>query len=849
MSVQDYELLLRVRADLQQALGGLDSVRKKLDATGSEAERTSKRTAAAVDGIGKKFDALRNLAAGLAIGAGIKAVLDAVTESEAAVAQLDARLKSTGSAAGLTRDELIDLSGSMQQLTTYGDEAVLQMENLLLTFTSIKGPIFKEATAVILDVSTALGQDLQSSAIQVGKALNDPLTGISALQRVGVSFTEAQKDVIKKLVETGDTAGAQKLILAELSKEFGGAATAAANTFGGSLKQLKNAAGDLLEGDGGNLPEAAGSIKELTQTLQDPQVKQGFANIINGLVGIVAYVGQAIGYLQSFKNVVKDALSFGPDEQKSLDALYSQRATLEDRLARTRQEFKDLGGLTDAQANRTAEVVALQTQLDTLDKLITKKREMQAPVAAPTAPAAAAGGKALPDITVTAPAKQSADAISKFVDAGTALQQKLIDMQAALDPAAKAWADYNKAVDDANAKAALAKQAPKANAEAIDAERNAIVQLAAAARDADLKKIADADRTAFEQLRESLRTPAEVKLEDAAAQVKKLNQYLKDGVISSAEYKSALAAVSRNSITDLPQYQGLDASVGGVNSELSKNFEAEKALNDAYAQRLKENEDFRAQDAANEEVYQQRLAALQEQYATQRNRIEASRQQLQLQASSDFFGQLATLSQSGNSKIAAIGKAAAISKTIIDTYSSATAAYKALADIPYVGPVLGAAAAAAAIAAGLANVARIRSQPTGFSGGGYTGPGGVNEPAGVVHRGEVVFSQRDVARAGGVSVVEAIRLGNMPGYAGGGFVRAYTDTSSFAMARTPDALASDLASPAQPSSGAPSTQKHVHLWDKDQAAQEIASSPQFEKAVLHVVGSNPRHIQSKWGRG
>src|SRR5690606_25828234 len=134
---------------------------------------------------------------------------------------------------GLTRQELIDLSGSMQQLTTYGDEAVLQMENLLLTFTSIKGPVFKEATAVILDVSTALGQDLQSSAIQVGKALNDPVIGITALQRVGVSFTETQKKVITQLVKTGDIAGAQKLILAELSKEFGGAANAAANTFGG----------------------------------------------------------------------------------------------------------------------------------------------------------------------------------------------------------------------------------------------------------------------------------------------------------------------------------------------------------------------------------------------------------------------------------------------------------------------------------------------------------------------------------------------------------------------------------------------------------------------------------------
>lgn len=53
--------------------------------------------------------------------------------------------------------------------------------------------------------------------------------------------------------------------------------------------------------------------------------------------------------------------------------------------------------------------------------------------------------------------------------------------------------------------------------------------------------------------------------------------------------------------------------------------------------------------------------------------------------------------------------------------------------------------------------------------GGYTGPGGVNDPAGIVHAGEVVWSQRDVARAGGVNVVEALRLGRR-GYANGGVV-------------------------------------------------------------------------------
>lgn len=61
----------------------------------------------------------------------------------------------------------------------------------------------------------------------------------------------------------------------------------------------------------------------------------------------------------------------------------------------------------------------------------------------------------------------------------------------------------------------------------------------------------------------------------------------------------------------------------------------------------------------------------------------------------------------------------------------------------------------------------------GYAGGGYTGPGGVNQAAGVVHKGEVVFSQSDVARNGGVAAVEAMRLG-LRGYAGGGAVNVPT---------------------------------------------------------------------------
>jgi hypothetical protein len=133
----------------------------------------------------------------------------------------------------------------MQRVTRFSNVAVLGAENLLLTFTNISQQVFPDALETILDMSTALGQGLKESSIQLGKALNDPILGITALSRVGVNFTQAQKDMIKGMVEAGNVMEAQKAILAELKKEFGGSARAAAETFGGQMEQLGNTIGDV----------------------------------------------------------------------------------------------------------------------------------------------------------------------------------------------------------------------------------------------------------------------------------------------------------------------------------------------------------------------------------------------------------------------------------------------------------------------------------------------------------------------------------------------------------------------------------------------------------------------------
>lgn len=173
-------------------------------------------------------------------------------EQERVEAQLTQVIKSTGGAAGLAAVKLREMAAAMQQLTTFGDETIIGAQNLLLTFTNIggSGGIFERSTQAVLDVATAMGMDLKGAALQVGKALNDPATGLSMLTRVGITFSETQKDLIKDLQKMGDTAGAQTVILDELERQFGGSAAAAKDTFGGALVSLNNDFGDLLENVG-----------------------------------------------------------------------------------------------------------------------------------------------------------------------------------------------------------------------------------------------------------------------------------------------------------------------------------------------------------------------------------------------------------------------------------------------------------------------------------------------------------------------------------------------------------------------------------------------------------------------
>jgi hypothetical protein len=225
-----------------------------------------------------------------AVGAGlavqVHAGINSLVELEEAQAQTRAAIESTGGAAGLTADEIRAMSEAFERQTTIDDKLIQSGANVLLTFRNVREDAFEPAMEAALNLSTRMGGDLNGAILQVGKALEDPVRGITALRRAGISFTEAQQDQIKAMVEANDLAGAQTLILAELETQLGGSAAALGEGAGGAQRRWGDAIEDMqMHLATGFLPLIERASDKMQELAADPAFIQGIEDFGGAMAG------------------------------------------------------------------------------------------------------------------------------------------------------------------------------------------------------------------------------------------------------------------------------------------------------------------------------------------------------------------------------------------------------------------------------------------------------------------------------------------------------------------------------------------------------------------------------------
>jgi hypothetical protein len=288
--------------------------------------RTSRGLVAATAASTGFFRAVSFASGAFLIGAGIGAAIgSAVQEFKNMTivgAETTAIIKATGGAANVTAKQVDELAKQQLRLTGTDDELVKKAADVLLTFRNIRNEagagndVFTRSVKAVQDIAAVFNTDLRGSAVQLGKALQDPVRGVTALRRSGITLTQGQRDLIKSLVESGRQLTAEKVILNEVEKQVGGTAAAIGQTLPGRLailrEEAKNSLGELVK----RLSESQAATKTFNDTARG--VGDAFRSVfpvIKATAGAIAELVkglQALGILRPLvKTVTLAALAFG----------------------------------------------------------------------------------------------------------------------------------------------------------------------------------------------------------------------------------------------------------------------------------------------------------------------------------------------------------------------------------------------------------------------------------------------------------------------------------------------------------------------------------------------------------
>ncbi|MGZ9568248.1 phage tail length tape measure family protein [Alcaligenes nematophilus] len=309
---------------------------------------------------------------GVSIAGAFAKVIRETQNFEKEQAQLSAVLKSTGNAAGFSRDQLNEMAGAMSSASVVTGGEIGQAQTTLLAFTGIVGEEFTDALQAAIDMSARTGMSVVSAAETIGRALDVPSQGLTALSRQGFRFSEEQKKLAERLESTGKTAEAQGIILGALKESYGGAAAAARDTFGGAVTGLQNTISDLLTGGDGSLDEAKSAINDLSTTLASEETKKAFADFVSLVTGATnALVKFAAASRNGWPGMLAnlEATAF-----KSSDAT-GEIAALRQEIEKMEESAKRSGGINSWIFDkgidyRKGRIAALEDQIRAADKAL-----------------------------------------------------------------------------------------------------------------------------------------------------------------------------------------------------------------------------------------------------------------------------------------------------------------------------------------------------------------------------------------------------------------------------------------------------------------------------------------------
>lgn len=353
------EAVLKFRFDAQGGLVGIDRVDDKLKGVGRTADTVSNRTTR----LGQTFrTALGVAAAGAVLGLtaalgrlvrnGIQLVEKAYRArgiQEIAEGRLERALQNLGGGAEEATPKLIEQAAALQKLTNFGDEQIITSGAILASFRETAGPegiglLLPRVLDLAAGSSKATGEtmDLNTAALVLGRSLTQ---GAGALSRYGISMTEAQKAAFSTAT------GLERVsILAQIVDDnFGGMA----ETVVDPVKQLQNAAGDLIEVVGEGLrPELKALAEDLTEYAQSADAEE-----------LARQIGETLG------GAIRDVFEFVMENKDAFLSFLRSTGELMDSIGEASDKFSRAIGADPGNSFFGIPLPTLQGTIDEIETL------------------------------------------------------------------------------------------------------------------------------------------------------------------------------------------------------------------------------------------------------------------------------------------------------------------------------------------------------------------------------------------------------------------------------------------------------------------------------------------------
>lgn len=666
----------------------------------------------------------------------------------------------TGNVVGKTTGQLADMAKAVADSTGNPTAVAAQALNRVVSGGKIAADSMQSVTEAIVAMNDATDESIDSMVAEFEKIAQNPVAAIGELNDKYHFLTLATYNQIKALQDEGNQQEAARLATETYAATMKQRADEIAESLG-TLQSAWKWLGDEAKGawdamlNIGREKSLESQLEEAEKALENAQRSRGLGNGLWNTYG-VNYQGsdnaiaQAQAQVDSLRGqitaqgVLNDAIStYNKRQQKGVDAMRRLDAQADRMASNENKRKKELAQLDRDLADARAAGRAISAEDESA-----RRKEINEKYKDPKSPK----GKAYTE-----------DAATRLLDQinqQTAAMQSQLDASDKLNSATQARIKFEQQIADLKSKTQLT-----ADQKSILSRSDEILQ-AYKQQEALQKSVKTLDD--YRKMQEQVKTKDERTNDLLKTRLELLEKAKATGQLKPGEYEKTRADIYQNTDMQLPStVRNVVGNLTPTGGRLSGTFEGMQGQINEYDQAQQELQRWLA---AQEEAYakageitaegEARMTSIRQRAADANQVIEAQKNTIISAATQSLFDSTADIMRTGFGEQSAIYKVAFAASKAFAIADSMVKIQQAIASgavsAPYPANIIAMASIAAQTASIVSNIQAVSG--VGFASGGYTGPGGKYQPAGIVHKGEYVFDQASTNRIG-VSQLEALRNG------------------------------------------------------------------------------------------